>query len=107
MIDSCQSPNDSDDTVFDDEYEKVVVMADGTTGSTVKTADDFTKEVAAALAERRKDAEKKKKKDTEKRKKTVTVNTVETVPANTTAAPPVTRQPVGQLKGPPSKRRKR
>jgi hypothetical protein len=64
--------------VFEDEYEKVVVMADGTTGNTVKTADDFAKEVAAELdAKKRKDAEKKKedaeknkkKKDTEKRKK--------------------------------------
>ena len=102
--------------MFEDEYEKVVVMADGTRGSTVKTADDFAKEVAAELAaKKRKDAEKKKKdaeknkkkKDKEKRKKTVTINTVETVPANTTAAQPVTRQPVGQLKGPPRKRSKR
>ena len=116
MIDSCRSPIDTDDTVFEDEYEKVVVMADGTRGSTVKTADDFAKEVAAELAaKKRKDAEKKKKdaeknkkkKDKEKRKKTVTINTVETVPANTTAAQPVTRQPVGQLKGPPRKRSKR
>jgi hypothetical protein len=109
MIDSCRSPIDTDDTVFEDEYEKVVVMTDGTTGSTVKTADDFAKEAAAELAaKKKKDAEKnKKKKDTEKTKKTVTINTVETVPANTTAAQPVTRQPVGQLKGPHRKRIKR
>ena len=55
MIDSCRSPSDTDDTVFEDEYEKVVVMADGTTGNTVKTADDFAKEVAAEL-----DAKKRK-----------------------------------------------
>ena len=106
MIDSCQFPNDTDDTAFQDEYKKVVVVADGTTGSIFKTADDFAKEVAAELAaKKRKDAEKKK--DPEIRTKTITVHTIETVAANTTAAQPGARQPVGQLNGPPRKRRKR
>lgn len=75
MINSCRSPNDTDDTVFETEYEKLVTMPDGTKVSTVKTADDFADMVAAEVAAKeRKDAEKKKK-----TKKTSAVETDETV----------------------------
>jgi hypothetical protein len=64
MVNSCCSPNDTDDTVFESEDEKLVTMPDaGTKVSTVKTADDFADMVAAEVAAKeRKDAEKKKKK---------------------------------------------
>ena len=99
MIDSCRSPIETDDTAFEDEYEKVVVMADGNTEIVVKTADDFAEEAAAVLVAReRKDTEKKKKDADKKKKKTV---------ADTTAALTVAQQPVGRLKRPPRKRSKR
>ena len=110
VIDSCRSPDDADDTVFEADYEKIVVMADGTTGSTVKTADDFAKEFAAEVAaKKKKDAEKRENADKKKKKKkkATTVDTDETIPADTTEAEIVARQPAGQAKGPPRKRSKR
>jgi hypothetical protein len=75
-INSCRSPNDTDDTWFETEFEKLVTMPDGTKVSTVKTAEDFADMVAAEVAAKeKKDAEKKKK----TKKKTAVVKDGETV----------------------------
>ena len=55
MIKSCRSPNYADDTVFETEYEKVIVtMPDGTKVTTVKTAKHFADMVAAEVATKKK-----------------------------------------------------
>ena len=47
IINSCCSPNDTDCTVFETEYEELVTMPDGTQVTTVKIAEDFADMVAA------------------------------------------------------------
>ncbi|KAI2495724.1 hypothetical protein MHU86_18783 [Fragilaria crotonensis] len=102
MIDSCRSPNETDDTAFEGDYEKVVVMADGSEGITVKSADDFAREVAAALAAKERKETEKKTKDASKKKKTAAaIDTDETVQDASVVAHAKSGQSVGQLKRPP------
>jgi hypothetical protein len=106
MINRCRSPNDTEDTVFENEYKKLVTMPDDTKVSTVKTADDFADIIAAEVAAKeRKDAEKMKK----KKRKTTAVKTNETafdktpvvretLVADTTAAQAAPQRLLGHLK---------
>ncbi len=104
MINSFRSPNDTDDTMFETEYEKLVSMPDGTKVCTVKTAEDFADMVAADVAAKEKlDSEKRKRK--KKTKKTTAVETDEDSRAVTQTVPQGSLGHLKRKRGPPGRGR--
>ena len=76
VINSFRSPtDDTDDTVFETDYEKVVTMANGEDVIFCKTVEDVDAEITA---KKKKDEDKKKTKEaTKKKKKTAAVDETE------------------------------